>query len=293
MFKSIMIATDLSEASDHVVGCLTPFRALGAERVTLLHCLGIRHIQSVQHLLAPLVEPKLQVQKEALEKQGYEVNIEIAPGLPQFEINRVAAEKGCSLVIVGSHGQTMSSEIHLGGVASELIHNAKKPVLLVRLKITDVKDRDRCEVICDNMMEHILYPTDFSDNAERAFAYVKELAQSGVKRVTLLHVQDKVRIGKHLEHRLEEFNRIDQERLERLKSALTQAGGAKVETAIVYGMPIPEILKKARESGVTLTVMGSQGRGYISELFLGSVSHNVSRKAEVSVLLIPALRKPA
>jgi len=290
MFKSIMVTTDLSEASDHVVGCLAAFRALGVERVILLHCLGIRHLQDIKHLLTPIVEPKLQEQRAAIEKQGYQVSVEIAPGLPQYEINRVAAEKGCSLVIVGSHGQTMSSEIHLGGVASELIHNAKKPVLLVRLKITDVKDRDRCEVICDNMMEHILYPTDFSDNAERAFTYVKELVQSGVKHVTLLHVQDKVRIGKHLEHRLEEFNRIDHERLDQMKSALSRSGGAEVETAIVYGMPVSEILKKARENGVTLIVMGSQGRGYISELFLGSVSHNVARNSEVSVLLIPAKR---
>jgi nucleotide-binding universal stress UspA family protein len=183
------------------------------------------------------------------------------------------------------------SEIRLGGVASEVIHNAKRPVLLAHLKITDAKDQVRCEAICGNMMEHILYPTDFSDNAENAFAYVKELAQSAAKRVTLLHVQDKVRIGKHLEHRLEEFNRIDRERLERMKSALTQSGGAEVETAIVYGMPVSEILKKVRENGVTLIVMGSQGRGYISELFLGSVSHNVARHSGASVLLVPALRK--
>ncbi len=292
MFKSILVATDLSEASDHVVGCLAALRALGTERVILIHCLGIKHIQSVQHMLAPLVEPKLQSQKEVLEKQGYEVNIEIAPGLPQYEIDRVAAQKGCSLVIVGSHGHTMSSEIRLGGVASELIHNAKKPMLLVRLKVEDAKDRTRCEAICGNLMEHILYPTDFSDNAEHAFAYVKELVLKGAKRVTLLHVQDKIRIEKHLEHRLEEFNRIDQERLERLKSDLIQLGGEKVETAIVYGMPVPEILKKSKDKGVTLIIMGSQGRGYISELFLGSVSHNVSRKAELPVLLIPALRKP-
>ena len=43
----------------------------------------------------------------------------------------------------------------------------------------------------------------------------------------------------------------------------------------------------SRES-VSLTVMGSQGRGHLGELFLGSVSHNVARHAPVPVLLIPA-----
>ena len=36
--------------------------------------------------------------------------------------------------------------------------------------------------------------------------------------------------------------------------------------------------------------VGSQGRGYVKELFLGSVSHNVSRQAASSVLLVPAKR---
>jgi len=37
-------------------------------------------------------------------------------------------------------------------------------------------------------------------------------------------------------------------------------------------------------------VMGSQGRGFIGEVFLGSVSHQVVRRAPVPVLLVPTLR---
>jgi len=37
--------------------------------------------------------------------------------------------------------------------------------------------------------------------------------------------------------------------------------------------------------------MGSQGRGFIKEVFLGSVSNNVARHSAASVLLIPAVRK--
>jgi len=37
-------------------------------------------------------------------------------------------------------------------------------------------------------------------------------------------------------------------------------------------------------------VMGSQGRGFVSESFLGSVSHQVARRSPAPVLLIPAKR---
>jgi hypothetical protein len=42
--------------------------------------------------------------------------------------------------------------------------------------------------------------------------------------------------------------------------------------------------------GIVEALMGSQGRGYIREIFLGSVSHNIARYAGVSVLLISAIR---
>lgn len=292
MFTSILVATDLSDASDHVVGCLSPLRALGAERALLVYCLGIRHLVEMEHLLAPMVEPKLQAQKAILEKAGFQVTVEITPGLPQHDINRVAVEKDCSLIAVGTHGRTMSGEIHLGGVASEIIHNIRKPILLVRLKITIAQDRRQCEAICLNMLDHVLFPTDFSDNADHAFKTVQELAGHGAKRVTLMHVQDKAAIGKHLEERLAEFNEIDRDRLDRLKAELTRRGPADVRCEIQYGSPVTEILKTAREDAVSLIVMGSQGRcrGYVTELLLGSVSHNVARHAGVPMLLIPLPR---
>lgn len=290
MFTSVLVATDLSDASDHILACVSPLHALGAERALLVYCLGIRHLVEMQHLLAPMVEPKLRAQKAILEKAGFRVTVEITPGLPQHEINRVADERDCSLIVVGTHGQTMSGEIHLGGVASEIIHNIRKPILLVRLKITIAQDRQVCEAICTNMMDHVLFPTDFSDNAEYAFRTVRELAGHGVKRITLMHVQDSARIGKHLEHRLAEFNEIDRERLDRLKAELTGRGSADVRCEITYGSPVTEILKRAGADGTSLIVMGSQGRGYIGDLFLGSVSHNVARHAGVPVLLVPLPR---
>ncbi|MCA1785684.1 MAG: universal stress protein [Desulfobacteraceae bacterium] len=36
--------------------------------------------------------------------------------------------------------------------------------------------------------------------------------------------------------------------------------------------------------------MGTQGRGFLGEFFLGSVSHNVARHSVAPVLLVPGLR---
>lgn len=289
MFRTILVATDLSEASDHVVGCLSRLRSLGAEEVTLLHCLGIRHFAEMQHLLEPVVQPRLDAQKATIEKQGFRVRAELASGLPKLEINRVAARTGSDLVVVGSHGQTMSGDIRLGGVASEVIHNASSPVLLIRLAISTLKDPSRCRAVCPALVDRILFPTDFSDNAEHAFSTVKELVAAGTKHVTLLHVQDTEKISRHLAERLPEFDRIDRERLERMKNDVP-AHRDRIDYELAYGHPANQIIAMASKGDVSLVVMGSQGRGFVSEAFLGSVSHQVARRAPVSVLLVPAIR---
>lgn len=87
-----------------------------------------------------------------------------------------------------------------------------------------------------------------------------------------------------------EFNEIDQARLERLKERLIHIGGREVSIEIPYGSTTREILRAVNNHPYSLIVMGSQGRGFISEVFLGSVSHNIARKAPVPVLLVPAIR---
>ncbi|MDZ7582927.1 MAG: universal stress protein [Deltaproteobacteria bacterium] len=60
---------------------------------------------------------------------------------------------------------------------------------------------------------------------------------------------------------------------------------------VCYGVPFKEITRLIRERDVQLVVMGTQGRGFFGEFFLGSVSHNVLRQSVAPVLLIPAPRE--
>lgn len=38
------------------------------------------------------------------------------------------------MIVIGSHGYSLTKEILLGGVAAAIIHSAIKPVLLMRMK---------------------------------------------------------------------------------------------------------------------------------------------------------------
>lgn len=288
MLSRLIVATDLSPASFALVNCLAGLRTYGAGQVLLLQCLKPHEAASAawsyttEHL-----EADLAAQKAVLESQGYEVQARTVPGFAKQEINRIAVAEDYSLVVVGSRGHSMLREALLGGVASSVIHSMRKPVLVVPIE-KKPEEGDACRPVRCDFTGHILFPTDFSENADHAFTYLRKLAADGVRRITLLHVQDKARIEKYLEHRLEEFNKIDQDRLEKMKASLLEKSQAEVNIEISYGSPFVEITRLIRERDVSLVVMGSQGRGYVRELFLGSVSYNVVRHSYAPVLLIPA-----
>lgn len=293
MFKKMLIATDLSRASDSVVQCANGYKRLGVEQVILCYALGLRHLEALKYTLIPKVEPRLAEQKRMLEDQGLETTVEIPPGIPSEEINRVAEEKDVSLIVIGSHGESMAHHLlfKFGGVASEILHSHQRPLLLVRTQVLKDEQGEVCvEASCVDFRGHVLYATDFSDTAQRAFGFLEQIVKSGCDTVTLLHVQDINRIQKHLEDKLDEFNRIDTERLEMRKSKLEEIGARQVDIQLPYGHPTAEILKELSAKDYSLIIMGSQGRGFIKEVFLGSISHHIAREAKTSVLLVPALR---
>ncbi|MCA1759431.1 MAG: universal stress protein, partial [Bacteroidales bacterium] len=256
-------------------------------------------------------EEKLKAQKEILEEKGFGVEAELVFGIPHIELEKKRKEKGAGLIIVGSHGRTSSSST-IGGTIADVLQNLKSPVMVVPLqkKETGTQDfegenifqyeqimrhLDKQEPDWDlksgKLIDHILLPTDFSDFSEEAFQSLKNL-DVNLPKVTLLHVQDEVKIGKHLEHKLDEFNKIDTERLNRLKNALQTAHAeTDIQIELIYGKPTKVILNFIKENGVTLTAMGSQGRGFFEEIFIGSVSHQVARKSVSNVFIVPLPEK--
>ncbi|MFN3884087.1 MAG: universal stress protein [Rhodocyclaceae bacterium] len=278
-----IVATDLSPASDAMVGCLSGLAAFGARHALLLQCLEMREAFSTAYSYSTTVlDVVLARQKERLVAQGFEVETRIVPGFAKSEINRIAREENYALIVVGSHGHNILSEALLGGVASEVLHGATRPVLVMRIA-RDPASGEVCLLPagCD-LASHVLYATDFSENSERAFGVVEQMVDVGVRRVTLLHVHEDTPSAE-----LESTARV---RLERLRARLTSHGSVKVDIELVTGKPYRKIVDIAVACGAHLIVMGSQGHGFVPELFLGSVSHQVARHASMPVLLVPAAR---
>ncbi len=286
MYRKALVVTGLDEPSERFLRCKAGLLQLGVQETVLGICVGFHVIPGLQDNLNEILKPEIERRHAALENQGYRVEVELILGDPGREANRLAEEKECDLVVVGSQVHSLAGEIFFGGASGEVLHRCRRPLLATRIHI----DAD-CPPDCPlAKLQRILFPTDFSENAEHAFSTVVDMAESAGASVVLMHVQDRSKIEGRLKDRIEEFNTIDRDRLERMKAHLVDHGIADVEIELSYGLPTEEILRRSRQGDISLTVMGNQGRGFVAEMFLGSVSHNIARNAPTPTLLIPAVR---
>ena len=287
MINKFIITTDLSPTSYAIVNCMGSLKGFGANECLLLQCLSQQEMASLalSYTSAP-VENMLNEQRQTLEKHGFTVTTRVVSSNLKQEVNHIAEKENYSLIVLGYSRSTVR-DTFLGGIAYNVIHHARKPALVVPVGTKDYED------VCTRFVDlgkHILYPTDFSENADLTFSFVEEFVSLGAKHITLLHVQDKPRLDTYLKDRIEEFNRIDRERLESLAESLKKRGNPEIDIELAYGSPYTEIMQLIRTRDISLVVMGSQGRGFIQELFLGSVSHNIVQNSEAPVMLIPAKR---
>jgi nucleotide-binding universal stress UspA family protein len=71
-------------------------------------------------------------------------------------------------------------------------------------------------------------------------------------------------------------------------AAATVPDGIPVATLVSTGLPADEIVKRTKEDGYDLIVMGARGRGAVTSLLLGSVSHAVLNRSPSAVLIVHA-----
>jgi nucleotide-binding universal stress UspA family protein len=279
------MATDLSPAWDQIVACGGELRQLGCSGVILTYVITPNFFGGPGESLPPPASSRLAAQRRLLVDQGLEVIIETPIGLPGRSLNGVAQKHGASLIVIGSHGKSRWREGVLGTISGAVLHNIRFPLLVLPVRVTE--GEPNCLWHCTELLSHLLFPTDFSQTAAEAMCYLELLAPRGVKRVTLLHALMPTPGTLGEPQNPTEAAAVGRNFLDLLQGRLEAAGVPEVETRMVVGHPVPVILEFLPTSDISLIVLGTQGKGFIAEIFLGSVAHNISRFAPCPILLIP------
>ena len=155
-------------------------------------------------------------------------------------------------------------------------------------------------------IKKILYTTDLSKNSSYAFLYAIDMAKRHNASIIILYAIEPIRpymypevgVGVYelLERAKEKEQGVNIEEIKEhlqgfCKKAETQIGSPCVELVskilVPLGHPVEEILKVAEEEECDAIVLGTHGKGFLRQIFLGSVAGSVLARARKPVFVIP------
>jgi len=280
MFRNLLVSLDLSPATEALVSSLPGMREFDTEELTLVHVAkplrdpvseSLREIENLRTRLGGLAE--------RLREYGFAVQVEVPSGSPAAEVVKSARHKEADVIMVGTRSHTRISEAFVGSVAWEVVRRAQRPVLLQRIEANRPDPEAALRSRGSGLPDHVIHPTDFSDVALGARPWLSALARKGVPRFTLLHVLPTDAADGRAEAT---------KRLEEIADVLSSDGATDIRVVVKLGVPFEEVLSAGAKSPDSLVVMGTQGRGFLPEIVMGSVSRQVVRHASARILLIPA-----
>jgi len=278
----LLYATDLSAASEAPIEdetCLECLERIGIDEIHLLTV-----VPSNVHAGMPGVDVEqqrrnaLSTYETDLREAGFDVDSHVVRGTPHRRITGIAETIHADMILVGSRGKSPLENRLIGSTVRNLSRSASVPLFVNRIeRATDDPDPTR-----SHLFQRMLYATDFSENAERAFEQFSVLRHA-TQEATLVHVR------KPKGQELEEPSEARQQ-LEELASTLEE-WDIDTRIDIREGDPATQILDAEAEYDPTTTLVGSRGRSRLRRLLLGSVSERIVAEANGNVLLVPPARQ--
>jgi nucleotide-binding universal stress UspA family protein len=141
--RVILHPTDFSDRSAHALGIAADLARQHGAKLLIVHVAETLGPENVTYgEVATQLEPAGYRQRilDDLRRSvpapaGVSVQYLVAEGDPAEEIDRVARERGCDLIVLGTHGRTGLGRLLTGSVAERVVRLAACPVLTVKLPL--------------------------------------------------------------------------------------------------------------------------------------------------------------
>jgi len=208
----------------------------------------------------------------------------IVSGKPAPELIRLAHELGCCLIVLATHGRTGVDHVVFGSVAEKVVRLSSVPVLAIKhpqhefIRKTDLGFE----------LQHVLFPTDFSDYAHRVLPFATSLCKEFSAELVLLHTNEiPVMLPEFMPDAATAVGaEMEESALEALEGLRGQLGEISARVQVRSGVPYREICRMANEEHIDLIVMPTHGWTGVSHALFGSVAEKVVRRARCPVLTV-------
>jgi nucleotide-binding universal stress UspA family protein len=264
-------------------------RALGAE----VELVGVVSDASTED-----TEKKLRELERALESRADEIEeaVELRPRVRASvgEVARTilglhAEEEKPALLSFGSKVLGGAGRVMVGEPLDRALNKSRGPILIT----PELHPASKARVLegrATGAQEGpaILVATDGSEVSLRAGEYAARLADGLGAKLFILYVVDErlaFHGGIHYGELVERLSEEGREATGKVR-ALAEEAGADCEEMIVLGRPEQSILAVAEEVGADPIILGAEGKSRMEHALIGSVSEEVLRHANRTVLVV-------
>ena len=271
-------ATDLSTASEAAIETETCLECLSRIGIEQLHLVTV--VPANVHAGTPGIDHQtrrrraLARYRDVIEDAGLDVETHVVRGTPHRRINGVAEAVGADLSIVGSRGKQPLENRLIGSTTRNLARTTVVPLLVNRIE----RERDEPDLVEKQLFRRLLYATDFSANADRAFDAFSYLRHA-TREATLVHVESPNSPSP-------DGDVTADDRLSELADRLEE-WDIDATIDVREGAPVDELLEAEATHEPTTTLLGTRGQSRLRRLLLGSVSEAIIANARGNVLLVP------
>jgi nucleotide-binding universal stress UspA family protein len=312
-FKNILLATDLSDASEKAFNYAAAIARRYRCKISLVHVIPPESDSFIPEIpeARQRHEAERQLENIATRSELNQIPHEalLRTGSVWSVLSAVIHRQDTDLVILGTHGRSGIKKLAVGSVAEEVVRRAGCPVLTVGPHIDAALSKTA-------EFHTILFATDFHSASARALDYALFLANQPDVKLILLHVMppealpvpsqsfddDNSMPPEDLSGRGQGFYDAEsinkwqakvkaaiKEKLQKLLPAAVKLW-SEPEYVVTFDFIVDGILKEAAARKADLIIMGAKRPAFVkvSAHSLGAVSYGVIRRANCPVLTVSA-----
>jgi len=275
--KTIMVATDLSEASYAALSYAKQWAKRFSAKIVLVHVVDRMRNESNRDKPEARLSEVMDAAEEELLKITSGLSYDdvrcasiVRSGKIRETIADLIDERDVDLLVIGTRGKGYKDGEELGSVAETLLRFMPCPVLTVGRHMRS----DACEGTHTRV---ILFPTDFSEISRAALAYTERLTEHLVGHLLLLHVDEQDADGMQPPTPTDEFNKLLLEMQDPtlVTECLTRAG-----------RPADIVVSTSKERCVDFIVMGVHGTDQANIARNYGMAYDVIRMARCPVFTL-------
>ena len=142
-------------------------------------------------------------------------------------------------------------------------------------------------------MNTILFPTDFSKNADNALQYAVKIASLTQSKLVLFHsyhvpvTTPDVVYADYQVYNEELENSFKEKLQQKIEEIHKNNPGLTCDISVNYGFALDSIINYSESNKVDLIIMGTRGASGLKEVVFGSITASVIEKASCPVLAVP------